>query len=278
MKNIYINNLKLFLEYFLTVIGLPCGYRSKSKIFLILLLTLIVLSISYSSGIYKYLINNDEIVKYLIISVVIYSMFLKFNLIVRMYNIFIRSLKYFYSSKLNNKIIICYYFYNIFCLVLSTYLIYKLDNKLIEYNIMLYEVYSIYSVLISGILGYLYIDYLSNIRVNIYKIKSNKLTLFLTIIFSLSLIFTLSIVFVNLLDLLTSANFRLFNPILNDGGNSENTQANSNSQSSVTNANQQTNQNRQVNPGKSGSSNTKSLALINKNKNIQGNVNEQINR
>ena len=98
------------------------------------------------------------------------------------------------------------------------------------------------------------------------------------IIFSLSLIFTLSIVFVNLLDVLISANFRLFNPILNDGTNSENTQANSNSQSSGTNANQQTNQNRQVNPGKSGSSNTKSLALINKNKNIQGNVNEQINR
>ena len=75
----------------------------------------------------------------------------------------------------------------------------------------------------------------------------------LTIIFGLSFIFTISVVLINLLDALNLnklCSFRLFNHIMNDGTNSENTQANSNSQSGGSNANQQSNQNRQVNPGK----------------------------
>lgn len=176
-------------------------------------------------------------------------------------------------GEIKNKIIISYYGYNVFCLILSITLIYKLDLKIMEYNIMLYEIYSIYSVLISGMLGYLYIDYLSNIVINIYNIKLNKLTLFLAIIFSFSLILTISALIINLLDVLNLSNFRLFNPILNDGTNSENTQANSNSQSSGSNANQQTNQNRQVN---SGSSNHNiQINVNNQDSNVQSNINFQ---
>ena len=54
-----VNYLKNILEKYLIIIGLPCGYRSNSKIFVCILLTLIVLSISYSSGIYNYLISNS---------------------------------------------------------------------------------------------------------------------------------------------------------------------------------------------------------------------------
>ena len=55
LKSICLPYLRLALEKYLTVLSLPCGFRSKSKLFIASLLSLILLSIIYSSGLYSYI-------------------------------------------------------------------------------------------------------------------------------------------------------------------------------------------------------------------------------
>ena len=90
--------IKLIIEKILTVLSLPCGYRSKSIYFIIGLLSLILITIIYSSGIYLYISSNKIFVEILIVSVSAYTIFLKFNFVVRFYNAFIRSSRYFYYN------------------------------------------------------------------------------------------------------------------------------------------------------------------------------------
>ena len=70
MKNI----IKNLMEQFLTVLSLPCGYRAKSKLFLLLLLCLIVTSITYTSGIYQ-IIFSDKYLPVFIGIIIIYNFF-----------------------------------------------------------------------------------------------------------------------------------------------------------------------------------------------------------
>ena len=58
-----------------------------------------------------------------------------------------------------------------------------------EYNQTIFDTYLIYSILLSGIIGYLYIDYLSNIKVNINKINLSKLLDFIELFGSLLIFF-----------------------------------------------------------------------------------------
>ena len=122
-------------------------------------------------------------------------------------------------------------------------------NSCVHYE-NIFDTYLIYSVLFSGIAGYLYIDYLSNKSVDIYKIKLNKLNVFLMIIFTFCLVSTITFLIMNLFNAILSINYdklNLFDHIKNDGTNSDNNQANSNNQNSTTNSNQQSNSNSQIN-------------------------------
>ena len=284
------------LEQYLIVLSLPCGYRSRSIKFIILLLSLILISILYTSGYYQYITgNNENYIKIFVLFVLTYSFFLKFNIIVRFYNIFVRSIRYFYKNIYNssvpskaqenlvsNKIILYYYLYNILCLILSFFLIYKLDMKIMEYSKIVFDIYVIYSLLFSGIIGYLYIDYLSNIRVKINNINLSKLGLIYLMIITMLLVFGLMITLINVINLvgLNFDNLHIFNIVKNDGVDSDNTQVNTNVQSSTTNNNSQTNSNNQnniiTNPsGESSSQPTNSNTNKQVNINVQNNSNEQ---
>ena len=244
--------IKNLLEQYLLLLSLPSGYKLMNIKQIFILIFFVITTIFYLSDSYQKLENI--LLKDLIVSLVmIYAIFTKFNIIIRSYNIFIKSIYYFYNnfnnSIINLNLIIFYYIYNITWLILSFIFISKLDIKLSDLD-RIYDIYSIYSLLISGILGYLYIDYLSNLEIVLNKVTLNNIKLSFRIFLIFSLFLSIIFISYNIIYFLESTHFyglKIFKSILNDGTNT-NTQVNNNSQSNInSNNNLQNNNNTQIN-------------------------------
>jgi hypothetical protein len=131
-------------------------------------------SVTVTSGII-YKISSEIIQISIVYLTIFYLFYILFNIIVRIYNTLIRTLTYFIkqSSKIDIKIVISYYIYNIICLILTSILIYKLYNSLLNYDptiITYLYLYLFYSLIIS----LLYIDYISNKEIHFKYIKIHK--------------------------------------------------------------------------------------------------------
>ena len=128
-KQIIIN--RKFLEIFLNVVTLPSVYKLKNIKLTLVLMFLLINSLIVSSGII-YKIDSDLIQISIVYLTIFYLFYILFNIIVRIYNTLIRTLTYFIkqSSKIDKKIVISYYIYNIICLILTSILIYKLYYSL----------------------------------------------------------------------------------------------------------------------------------------------------
>ena len=82
-----------FFELYLSNLSLPMVYRVKSKMFLVMILIMMVFSILFNLGIGKYINNN--LIYLFVYSVILNILFLKFNFMIRIYNVFFRSIGYF---------------------------------------------------------------------------------------------------------------------------------------------------------------------------------------
>jgi hypothetical protein len=167
------NNIKTkIIITYLKVIQLPSIYKNNSLLFIFIVLLMILSSFLFNSGlIFKLNINTE--LKILLLNIIIfisilYFLFLLFNLLIRFYNMFYRTLIHFYIIKESFFLIFFYYIYNILCLIISVYIMYKIINNIKIYNSNLTGYLYIFSFLISVTLALMYIDYIShkNIVVN----------------------------------------------------------------------------------------------------------------
>ena len=89
LKNLYQKVIGLYLSN----LSLPMVYRVKSIPIVIFILGMVVLSILFNMGIYKHIQSN--VVYVFVYASVLNLFFLKFNFLVRMFNVFVRSVVYF---------------------------------------------------------------------------------------------------------------------------------------------------------------------------------------
>ena len=106
--------------------------------------------------------------------------YLKFNFIIRIFNILFKGLPYLFKERyiINNIILISliYTILNIFYIIISLIIIFKINFILINYNLNIQEYVWIYSNLISVFLSIIYIDliYYNNVELKDNKINFNK--------------------------------------------------------------------------------------------------------
>lgn len=180
------------MEIFLSVLKLPSVYKIKKIKYLWIFILFIISSFILNNGII-YDIQYD-LLRFLIFYLsIIFFLYLIFNLIIRIYNVFFRMFVYFrkQSNNINidKNIIIGYYLYNIICLILTTILLYKLENSLINYDDTFLKYIYIYIFLCSIISSIIYIDYISEEIIVVTDVKIKKFSFFLLLfnIFLLSL-------------------------------------------------------------------------------------------
>nr|YP_009739361.1 hypothetical protein [Tricholoma bakamatsutake]QIC20205.1 hypothetical protein [Tricholoma bakamatsutake] len=188
MIKIYKRNMEIFLS----VLKLPSVYKIKKIKYLLIFLLLIISSFILNNGII-YDIQYD-LLRFLIFYLsIIFFLYLIFNLIIRIYNVFFRMFVYFrkQSNNINidKNIIIGYYLYNIISLILTIILLYKLENSLINYDDTFLKYIYIYIFLCSIISSIIYIDYISEEIIVVKEVKIKKFSFFFLLfnIFLLSL-------------------------------------------------------------------------------------------
>nr|YP_010455130.1 hypothetical protein NYK79_mgp18 [Porodaedalea mongolica]UUA03972.1 hypothetical protein [Porodaedalea mongolica]WCF76739.1 hypothetical protein [Porodaedalea mongolica] len=267
--------IKQIVEIYLSILSLPMVYKSRSKLVLVLILAVVISSIIFNSGLYGY-INSDY--AYLFVSAAVLNIFfLKFNFIIRIFNVFYKSIIYFYNTyrgdninKIvpNLSVIIFYYLYNILCFTLTTLLILRLENNLSEYSNTIGEYAYIYSILVAPVLSLMYIDYISEEEIGYNRVVLNKLGKIIQFIIIASITWTTLILL-----------FNFNNPILCDTGN-DNQQTNQNTQhNGDTTRNIQNNANNQVTSTnatpRTRTSFTPGNSRSGTNENLQGNINSQ---
>jgi hypothetical protein len=180
---------KKFMELILNVVSLPSVYKLNNIKLILVLVFLLINSLIVSSGlIYK--IDSEIIQVSIVYFSIFYLFYILFNIIIRIYNTLIRTVRYFikHFSIFYIKIIISYYIYNIICLILTSILIYKLYNSLLNYDptiINYLYIYLFYLLVISLI----YIDYISDKEVQFKCIKIHKFS-YKLIILNIILILT----------------------------------------------------------------------------------------
>lgn len=269
-KNVYEELVKLYLSN----LSLPMVFKPKSISVLLLILIFILLSILFNMGMYYHYTNSD-ILYILMFASIINLLFLKFNFVIRTFNVF-KSIFYFYNlnkivkveGKLSIKVPIFYYVYNIICFILSYYLIIKIQYNLFEFNFEIGEYVYIYSYLISPVLSIIYIGYISKEKFIYKKVILDKLGKFIHLLIIFTFVWSLLILVTNLL---------VFKPILCDSTDSDNQQINKNVQNSTNPTNEQVNANSQNSSTKLNGSRTSSYSpnanITQRNK--QMNINSQ---
>lgn len=268
--------IKQIVEIYLSILSLPMVYKSRSKLVLVLILAVVISSIIFNSGLYGY-INSDY--AYLFVSAAVLNIFfLKFNFIIRLFNVFYKSIIYFYNIYRNGdnintnvpslNVLIFYYLYNMLCFVLTILIVLRLQHNLYEFNYTVGENTYIYSIIISPLLALMYIDYISEDEIKYKRVLLNNLGKLIHLIIISSVTWSVLILFTNLL---------IYKPILCDTTGSDNHQTNQNTQHNDTTNNSQTNGNSQT----SNINNTKEIESVTifpkKNTTSQTNVQANIN-
>jgi hypothetical protein len=156
---------------------LPSVYKICNIKQIIILFILVLCSFILTTG-YIDNIQNNVLKSIIFYSTMAYFLFLIFNIIVRIFNIFFRMIPYFLSQSnivLNRQVIIVYYIYNFICLVLSLLLGYKIIFFLFQFDNGILDYILIYIFFVSILGSLLYIDYISDLEIVVIDIKLNRL-------------------------------------------------------------------------------------------------------
>nr|YP_010697837.1 hypothetical protein P1S03_mgp08 [Porodaedalea chrysoloma]WCF76798.1 hypothetical protein [Porodaedalea chrysoloma] len=264
------------VELYLSILSLPMVYRPKSKNVLYFILVMLLFSIVFNTGLYLYF--NSTLLYLFVYASVFNIFFLKFNFIIRIFNVFYKSIIYFYNIYRNGdnintnvpslNVLIFYYLYNMLCFVLTILIVVRLQHNLYEFNYTVGENTYIYSIFISPLLALMYIDYISEDEIKYKRVLLNNLGKLIHLIIISSATWSVLILFTNLL---------IYKPILCDTTGSDNHQTNQNTQHNDTTNNSQTNGNSQT----SNINNTKEIESVTifpkKNTTNQTNVQANIN-
>jgi hypothetical protein len=180
--------LNNFLQLFLTVLSLPSVYKIKSIKQIFLLLILIISSIITTKGIIIYF-DDLYIFKIIILKLtLLYFLFLIFNLIIRFYVMFYKILKYFIKNNIKKDLVITYYLYNIFCIIITLFLLYKIYKNMIILDINFQNYILTYIFLFSVVLALMYIDYISENEIKILNYYNKNILFFIFIFIFLILL------------------------------------------------------------------------------------------
>lgn len=277
LMNIIPKIYREFVGLYLSNLSLPMVFKPNSKLTVVFILVMVFLSVLFNLGIYKHF--NSGITYMLVFASIFNLFFLKFNFIVRFYNVFFKSIIYFYSvyknvglKKSNKfKVLIFYYLYNIMCFIFTYFLVVRIQNNLFEFSYSFGEYSQIYSYVLSPVLSLMYIDYISEDSVLYKQILLNKFGKIIHFIIIGLIAWSLVAVIDNLF---------ILKPILCEPTGSENNQVNQNTQNGDHATNEQTNGNNQITrlenntPTSSRIYNTNQRQIVQTNN--QGNVNNQI--
>jgi hypothetical protein len=179
IKNKLYNLIFTIINNYIQITSLPSGYISYNKYFLFIIFLGIINSLLLTTNLIYYFINYVYLIN-IIIGFSIFNLFyLKFNNIIRLYRIIIKSIPYTQFLLQNNdykkfKLMIWYYIYHIFYLIISIIIIKKINNSLGIYNNELYLFFRIFTFYFSVILGFLHIYFFPNNEFKIKNIKVNK--------------------------------------------------------------------------------------------------------
>jgi hypothetical protein len=272
-----LKNIKLT---YIKFIQLPTIYRNNNLLFIFIILVMIFSTFLFNSGIiYNYINYAPIFFEFTILFTMLYFLFLVFNLIVRSYHMFYRTLIYFYKIKgcRSKSLITLYYIYNGLCLFISIIIMYKIFNNIIFYKPNLIGYLYTYSFLISFTLALMYIDSISHENIVVH----NRIITIKLWFFKLLLLFPiyafLTELFINILnnivfnyglsELLSiklylmnddetinpdenTNNIEQVNTNIQDNERNSNKQRNTNKQSGIVNRNEQVNDSIQVNQDK----------------------------
>lgn len=270
-------NIKLT---YIKFIQLPTIYRYNNLLFIFIILVMILSTFLFNSGIiYNYINYTPILFEFIILFTMLYFLFLVFNLIVRSYNMFYRTLIYFYKIKgcRSKSLIALYYIYNGLCVFITIVILYKIANNMTFYKPNLIGYLYTYSFLVSFTLALMYIDSISheNIIVNnrivtiklwffklllLFPIYAILIELFINILnniifnYGLSELLSMKLYFMNDDETINpdenTNNIEQVNTNIQDNERNNNKQRNSNKQSGIVNKNEQINDSVQVNQDK----------------------------
>lgn len=219
-----------YIHKYLFILQLPFGIKFKSIKPLLALIFLIGASfILKTELIYNEIFNHFR--QIIIILAIFYSCFLLINLIVRMYNFFLRT-SLFFIRKYSSQKQLAFGFYTLgsFYIIFNIMLLISIYRDLLKYDASLVHSLSVF-VFYSLIIAIVYIDYISDEDIKINRntsiIKKYSLSYFLVILNILLLIFNfiflMNISYISLVSKLSlDIKFYFLNPEDINSGNQDN--------------------------------------------------------
>ena len=153
----FINVYQSILNTYLQVVMLPASVRIKNIYMSLFLLMIIIFTLTLITNlinkISNYIIYSNIYTLCLMCSI-IYLCFISYNIVIRIYNIYIRSLIYFIKNNtiISSKIICMYYIYNTLAIIITilfTFRLYSILENNNNYNISLVRVlfYKVYFII-----------------------------------------------------------------------------------------------------------------------------------
>jgi hypothetical protein len=179
--------IKIMYNY-IQISSLPCGFLINNVYILLLIIISFLFSFTLTTNLI-YLFQDLIILFNIAIAIsIVYLFYLKFNFIIRLFNIFIKSISYTYflfRNKLNGELkkMFWYYILNILISLVSLIIIFRISFWLNNYNKDLYSYVYLYTNLFSCLFGLMYIGYISNNPFKFNKIKLNVFSFFISFTF-----------------------------------------------------------------------------------------------
>jgi hypothetical protein len=173
---------------YIQISSLPCGFLINNVYILLLIIISFLFSFTLTTNLI-YLFQDLIILFNIAIAIsIVYLFYLKFNFIIRLFNIFIKSISYTYflfRNKLNGELkkMFWYYILNILISLVSLIIIFRISFWLNNYNKDLYSYVYLYTNLFSCLFGLMYIGYISNNPFKFNKIKLNVFSFFISFTF-----------------------------------------------------------------------------------------------
>nr|YP_010470515.1 hypothetical protein N4M07_mgp049 [Inonotus hispidus]UVF38003.1 hypothetical protein [Inonotus hispidus] len=219
-------------------------YTTKNLKIISIIFLMLFISLCFNFGC-NFLVNSEYSYMFLI-GAVLNLTFFKFNLIVRFFNVFVKTTVYFIKNKLPFKIKISYYIYNIICFVVLIPTVLAIENNIIDFNNTIGVHAQIYSYLLSVIFALMYLDHTYSDKIEYNKLELSNTGKILSIIFIFSIAYLYFIAITN-----------IFNPILCESTSGDNPEINQESQTgNIPNNEQDNGNNNNVNDNNKDSENS----------------------
>lgn len=175
---VFKNLFKYFINYYVNIAKLYTGYKISNLVILLGILTMGIVSVFIRPNILLKLNNYPIIINLLLLIGMIYITFLQFNLFLRLTLIIFKGLPYFYKEiKIGKpfikKYLLGYLVYNLFLILISYLVLFRLYLVINNYNEELSYLIGIYSVVTSYVLFRSYLE--SNYSDYNYTLDPNKI-------------------------------------------------------------------------------------------------------